>query len=71
MSQAKQFCSREELPLVLQQRHITQILGASPPTVYNLFKTPGFPVVRIGERRFVVPRDQFFAWLEKQAHFSA
>jgi excisionase family DNA binding protein len=56
----------EELPVVLNMKHIQEITGLSRPECYKLPHIKGFPVIRFG-RAIRVPRDAFFAWLERQA----
>ncbi len=57
-----------ELPLVLNVKDITKILGVSQVIGYRLMRQEGFPAVRVGERRLVVPRDRFLQWLDEQAN---
>ena len=41
-------------------------MGISLPKAYELVKTPGFPVIRIGTR-ILIPIDAYKQWLLKQA----
>lgn len=52
-------------PLNLKAQDVMRFLNISRPTVYVLFHTPGFPVLRIG-RALRVPREGFRKWLEAQ-----
>ena len=56
------------LPVALTVDQVQKILGISRVSAYQLLKQPDFPAVRIGERRYVIPRDRFFAWLDKKAN---
>lgn len=56
----------EDLPLVLSVKHISEILGLSLPFCYELFRSKDFPSIRIA-KRWVVKKDQFFEWLDKQS----
>ena len=67
MAEKQVYTRRDELPVVLQARHIADILTTSLPTVYTLMKRADFPAVCLGEKRVIVPRDQFFDWLEAQS----
>ena len=55
----------EELRLVLSVKQVAEILGVSVPFCYELFRTKGFPSIRI-LKRWVVRKDQFFKWLDNQ-----
>ena len=41
-------------------------MGISLPKAYELVKTPGFPVLRIGTR-ILIPIDAYKEWLIKQS----
>lgn len=43
-----------------------QVVGISARYMYDLVKTEGFPVIRIG-RRLLVPVKKLDQWLEEQA----
>lgn len=53
----------EELPLFLSVSTVSDILGISPSSCYELMRTKGFPKLRIGSR-IVVPRDNLKIWVE-------
>lgn len=42
---------------------VAAILGISKPAAYDLAASNGFPSIRIGERRIVVPCDAFEKWM--------
>lgn len=52
-----------ELPIVLEAKHIVDILGMCNTKVYDLMEAEGFPLIRIGRNKRVM-RDRFFEWLE-------
>ena len=54
--------SYDDLPLFLNSEMVTQVLGVSPSSAYELMHEPGFPVLRIGSR-MVVPKEQFIQWV--------
>ena len=47
---------------------VAELLGISKPLAYDLCASEGFPSIRIGERRIVVPCDAFERWLNEKAH---
>jgi len=60
----EKFKSFEELPLVLNANDLSKALGVSIETGYQLIHSKGFPTVRIGERRYIVPKDAFIEWMK-------
>ena len=42
-------------------------LGISRPLAYELTRLEGFPAVRLGERRIVIPVDGLKRWLDSQS----
>ena len=56
------YTSYDDLPLFLNSEMVTQVLGVSPSSAYELMHEPGFPVLRIGSR-MVVPKEQFIQWV--------
>lgn len=63
MARKETIYSYEQLPLMLSAEQVASVLGVSRATAYNLIHEDGFPCVQIGNR-FVVPRDQFAAWID-------
>ena len=57
--------SYEELPLFLNAELVAKTLGIAPSSAYELMHEEVFPPVRIGSR-FVVPKDKFQQWVERQ-----
>ena len=57
--------SYEELPLFLNAELVAKALGVSISSAYELMHEEVFPSVRIGSR-FVVPKDKFRQWVERQ-----
>ena len=55
--------SYDELPLFLNARDISNILGVSLASSYELMHENSFPVLHIGNR-LVVPKDDFRKWVE-------
>ena len=50
--------SYDDLPLFLNANLVSQVLGVSISTTYELMNEPGFPVLRVGSR-MVVPKEKF------------
>ena len=58
--------SYDDLPLFLNAELLSQVLGVSISTAYELVHEPGFPVLRVGSR-MVVPKEKFIRWTEEQS----
>ena len=59
-----QCTSYEDLPLFLNAHLLSEVLGVSISTAYEVMHEPGFPVLRIGNR-MVVPKEQFIQWVNE------
>ena len=46
---------------------IREYLGIGVQQAYQLCRQEGFPAIRLGPRRIVIPRAEFEAWLHEQA----
>ena len=55
----------DDLPLFLNAAMVARVLGVAPSSAYELMHEEVFPSVRIGSR-FVVPKDKFRQWVERQ-----
>ena len=58
--------SYDDLPLFLNANLVAEVLGVSISTAYEVMRTPGFPVLRVGSR-MVVPKAKFIQWAEDQS----
>lgn len=56
--------SYDELPLFLQADLISDVLGISISSAYELMHEKGFPALRIGNR-IVVLREKFIQWVDE------
>ena len=63
--QESTFTNYDQLPLFLNANTVAQVLGVSISSAYELMHEEVFPSVRIGSR-FVVPKDKFQQWVERQ-----
>ena len=63
--QESTFTNYDQLPLFLNANAVAQVLGVSISSTYELMHEEVFPSVRIGSR-FVVPKDKFQQWVERQ-----
>ena len=54
----------DALPLFLNSKTVSEVLGVSPSSAYELMHEPGFPVLRVGSR-MVIPKEQFIRWVEE------
>ena len=57
--------SYDELPLFLNANLVSQVLGVSISTAYELMNEPSFPVLRVGSC-MVVPKEKFVEWVDAQ-----
>lgn len=62
-SQCKNY---DDLPLFLNANLLSQVLGVSISTAYEVMHEPGFPVLRVGSR-MVVPKEKFIWWAEERS----
>ena len=51
------------MPLFLNAELVAQVLGVSVSSAYELMHEDGFPTLRIGNNRLVVPKEKFIAWV--------
>lgn len=56
--------SYDELPLFLNANIVSKVLGISKTSAYELVRSKGFPVLKIGSR-LVVPKEKFREWVEQ------
>ena len=56
-----------KLPMFLTVKDVQNILGIHNNSAYELVKQPGFPAVRVSDRRIVIPRDRFIKWIDQRA----
>ena len=59
-----QFKDYSELPLFLNASLVSQVLGVSPSSGYELMHELGFPILKVGSR-MVVPKEKFIQWVEQ------
>jgi len=43
-----------------------EAFGLSRASCYSLVKQSGFPAVRVGRRKIIVPKDRLIEWLKNQ-----
>ena len=55
----------DDLPLFLNTKLVSEVLGIAVASCYGLMKQEGFPSLRIGNR-VVVPKDKFIQWVDEQ-----
>ena len=59
------FKSYDDLPLMLSVPEVASALGISRAGAYDLVRSDGFPVIRIG-KRVVIPKENLVEWINKQ-----
>lgn len=57
------FKSYDDLPLMLSVPELTDVLGISRASAYELVKRKDFPALHIGNR-IVIPKDNLIAWIK-------
>ena len=62
--------SYDELPLFHNANLVSQVLGVSISTAYELMNESGFPVLRVGSR-MVVPKERFVEWVSQRTQGGA
>ena len=67
MKEKKLYYDKREIPLFIKVSDVARILNISRTFAYELIRMPDFPAITVGGRKRVIPRDQFFAWLEKSS----
>ena len=62
--------SYDDLPLFLNASLVSQVLGVSISTTYEVMHETGFPVLKVGSR-MVVPKDKFMEWVSRRTQGGA
>ena len=57
--------SYDELPLFINAETLSDVLGISKSSAYELMREEGFPSVRISSR-MVVPKEAFIEWINQR-----
>ena len=60
----------EAEPVLLTVREAAKVLRISADLAYSLVRAGVLPVLRLGERRVVIPREALLRWIETQAQVS-
>ena len=60
------FTSFEQVPVMIDAKTLSKVIGISLSKSYELFRSKGFPCIEIGKRKFV-PKDKLIEWLNKSA----
>jgi excisionase family DNA binding protein len=53
--------------LAYSVEELAEVIGVGKNCAYDLCKREDFPVIRIGDRRLIIPADGLRAWLENQS----
>ena len=48
---------------MLNAETLAKVLGIAPSSAYELMHQVGFPTLRVGENRLVVPKQAFIDWV--------
>ena len=57
--------SNDQLPCMLNANMIAKYMEISRTGAYELMRSEGFPLIRIG-KRMIVPKDKFLQWVDEQ-----
>ena len=52
----------------LTAKDIQEMRGIALGSVYKLMAKPGFPRIKVSDRRFVIPKKAFERWIEEQTN---
>jgi len=58
------FKSYDDLPLMLSVPELTDVLGISRASAYELVKIKGFPALHIGNR-ILIPKEDLISWIRR------
>ena len=56
--------SYDELPLFIDAKTVSGVLGIAQSSAYELMHEEGFPTLKIGAR-MVVPKEKFIKWVNE------
>ena len=62
MMKESSYKSYDELPLMLNMKQLSDLLGISDVSAYELVQEEDFPSLRIG-KRIVVPKEELRRWI--------
>lgn len=57
----------KENKITLSVEEMAEMLGISRSVAYQLVREDGFPVIRVSERRLIIPIKSLEKWLEERA----
>ena len=56
------FTSFDQVPVVIDAKTLSKVMGISLSKSYELFRSKGFPCISLGKRK-IVPKDKLIEWL--------
>ncbi len=59
----KNYKSVDELPACLTVPEMAAYMRISEPVAYQLIHRADFPAVKVGDRRYIVPKDRLLQWM--------
>ncbi len=62
MNKDTKITTLDEMPLIMTVPDVGGIMGISKVKAYELVKTDGFPIIKVG-RRITIPKPAFERWL--------
>ena len=61
----KNYTNIDELPACLTVPEMAAYMRISEPIAYQLVHRKDFPAVRVGNRRYIVPKDRLLEWMSR------
>lgn len=55
----------DDYPDILRADDIANILRISRQSAYELLRSDGFPTLKVGKKRIMVPKEKFLAWIDQ------
>jgi len=62
MNKDTKITTLDKMPLIMTVPDVGRIMGISKVKAYELVKTDGFPIIKVG-RRITIPKPAFERWL--------
>lgn len=59
----------EKLPMLLTVMDIKKILNIGTNSAYELIHQKKFPVLKLGERKIRIPKDEFVKWIKDNTKY--
>ena len=61
--------NNDEMPMFLTVIDVSNLLGISRASAYELVREDNFPKLKIVQGRTIIPRDRLLEWLDEQTRY--